>query len=299
MQFDPNYLIKLVAAVNQSSSAESALTTELSSGLRVSSLQVDPSAAAQSSRLASAIAKDDSYVKAASSQQAILQVTDSALGEVVTQLTSALSLAVQGSNGTQNASNTAVVAQQLSAIRDAVVSLANTSFMGTYLFGGSMGLVQPYSTDTSTTPATAVYAGDTAVQSITTPNGQQIQTSLPGPSIFGSGSSGVLAALNQLVADFSSGTVSPTVTSDMAALTAALGQVSSQRGVLGSSLNRIQSASTYAQTDEATLTARQSSLVSSDLTLVATQLKSAETQHQALLSVMAALGSTNLFSFMK
>jgi flagellar hook-associated protein 3 FlgL len=47
------------------------------------------------------------------------------------------------------------------------------------------------------------------------------------------------------------------------------------------------------------LAAQQQSLVSSDLTSIATQLKSAETQHQALLSVMASLGSSNLFNYMK
>ena len=304
MQFDPNYLTNLAGAVSQSNSVESVLSAELSSGLRVTSPQVDPVAAAQSSRIGSAIAQDDSYVQAASGKQALLQVTDATLGEVVTQLTTALSAAVQGNSGTQNSANTLAVAQQLSGIRDSVLALANTSYLGVYLFAGSQqGNYKPFYIDTSDSPATTTYFGDNSVQSITTPNGQQLQVNLPGSSVFGmiSGASGtgVFGALNQLISDFSSGTVSSSAASDISSLTNALTQVSSQRSVLNNSLSRLQSTSTYTQTDEANLKVQQSSLVAVDTTSVATQLKSVETQRDALLNVIASLGSTNLFSYLK
>ena len=278
---------------------ESSLTTELSSGLRVTSLQVDPGAVAKSALIASDIARNDTYVQSANGQQGLLQVTDSTLGEVVTQLTSAVTLAVQGSNGTLTSSNISVIAQQLTGIRDQVLSLANSSYLGSHLFAGSQGSSKPYSVDTATVPATTTYSGDSVVQYTETPTGQKIQLNLPGSAIFGSGSSGLLPVLNQLIADFSSGTASASATSDASALTAALSQVSSQRSILGSSLSRLQQTSTYAQTEVSELTAEQGTLVSADLATVATDLKSAETQHQALLSVTAALGSSNLFTYIK
>lgn len=110
----------------------------------------------------------------------------------------------------------------------------------------------------------------------------------------------MLTALNQLIADIASGAPTATVTSDTSALHGSLDQVSSQRSILGSSLSRIQQTSTYAQTDESELKVQQGALVSADMASVATQLSSAETQHQALLSVMNALGSNNdLFSYMR
>lgn len=296
MRVDPNYVRNLAAAVNQSSSLENSLTAQLSSGLRVTSLEVDPLAASRSAALGSAIASDDSYVQIASGKQAVLQVTDSTLGEVVKQMTSAISLAVQGSNGTLNPANVASLSQQLTGIRDQVLSLANTSYLGVHLFGGSQGGVQPFSLDSTGSPAVAVYAGDSAVQFTTTPTGQKIQVSLPGSAIFGA----AFAALNQLISDWGSGGGgTAAVTGDSAALTAALGQVSTQRSVLNSSLSRLNSASSYIQTHQSYLTAQQTALVSVDFTSMATQLKSAETQHQALLSVMASLGSSNLFNYMK
>jgi flagellar hook-associated protein 3 FlgL len=299
MRVDPNYISNLAAALNQSTGQENTLTSELSSGLRVASLSDGPVAVAQSTLLGSSIAKDDTFVQTASNESSRMQVTDSTLGEVVTQITSALSTAVRGNNGTLNASDLASVAQALSGIRDQVLSLANTSYQGQYLFGGSQGSAPPFTLDTTTNPATAVYNGDSSVQYIQTPSGQQIQVNLPGSAVFGAAGSGVLGALNQLISDFSGGATTTALTADTGALTTALGQLSSQRSTLDSALSRLQSSSTYTQTEESQLKVAQGNLVSADPAAVATQLSQAETQHQALLSVINALGSSNLFSLMR
>ena len=298
MRVDPNYLSNLTASLDASTNQEVNLTSELSSGMRVSSLQDAPVAVAQSTLLGASVAQEDTFVQTASGVTSSMQVVDSTLAEVVKQVTSAISLAVQGNSGVINASNASTVAQQLSGIRDQVLSLANTSYQGQYVFAGSRGSVQPFTLNTASSPATASYAGDSNLQYVDTPSGQQIQVNLPGSSVFGSGSSGVLGALSQLVADFSSGTpVSATVTADTAALTGALSQVSSQRATLDSSMSRLQSTSSYFQTQESELTVTQSNLLAADPASVASQLSSAETQHQALLSVMSTLGSSeDLFS---
>jgi flagellar hook-associated protein 3 FlgL len=299
MRVDPNYITNLSASLDQSTGVEQTLTSELSSGLRVASLSDDPVAVAQSTLLGSSISQDVTFVQTASSESSRMQVADSTLGDVVTQVTSALSTAVSGNNGTNNASNLASVAQSLSGVRDQVLSLANTSYQGQYLFGGSQGSTPPFTLDTTTNPATAVYNGDTKLQYVQTPSGQNIQVNLPGSSVFGTAGSGVLGALNQLISDFSGGATTATLTTDTSALTTALGELSSQRATLDSSLSRLQSSSTYVQTEQSQLTVAQGSLVSADPAAVATQLSQAETQHQALLSVINALGNSNLFSLMK
>lgn len=299
MRVDPNYVSNLAAALQQSGIVEADLTNQLSSGLRVTSLQDDPAAVAQSTLMTSAIARNDTFVHTASGQASLMQVADSTLGEVVSQLTSALSLAVQGGNGTLNSANLKTLAQQLTGIRDQVFSLANTSYLGQSLFAGSQGSVKPFTLDTSTTPATASYVGDANLRYIETPSGQKIQTNLVGPDVFGSGASGVFGALNQLIADFSSGTASDSSASDTAVLSTALGQLSTQRSLLNSSLSRLQATSTYAQTEEAQMKVQQGGLVSADPVSIATQLKSAEVQRQALMSVMSAVQKNNLFDYLQ
>lgn len=299
MRVDPNYVSNLADSLQQSSSVEAALSNQLSSGLRVISLQDDPTAVAQSTLMASAIAKSDTFVHTASGLTSLMQVADSTLGEVVSQLTSALALAIQGGNETLNSANIATVTQQLSGIRDQVLSLANTSYLGQSLFAGSQGSVKPFTLDTSTTPATSNYVGDTALRYVEAPNGQKIQTNLVGSDVFGSGSSGVLGALNQLIADFAAGAAGATSSVDTATLSSALGHLSAQRSILDSSLNRLQATSTYTQTEETQLKVQQGSLVAADPVAIATQLKSAEVQRQALMSVMSAVQKSNLFDYLQ
>jgi flagellar hook-associated protein 3 FlgL len=299
MRVDPNYVSGLVTALNNSTLSEQQLTSELSSGLRVSSLSDDPVAAGEASLLSSSISQDDSFVQTAATTQSLLQVTDSALSSVVTQLTSALSAAVGGNSGTDSSSDLTTLSQQLSSIRDQVVSLANTSYQGTYIFAGSQGNVQPYTVDSSTSPATTTYNGDSQVGSVTTENGQQLQTTLAGSAVFSSPGADVMTALNNLVADFASGSVSSTASTDIGVLQAALGNVAQQQAILGSSLARLESASTYAQTDATNLTAAATTLVSADPATVATQLSSAETQNQALMSVISTVEKQSLFDFIQ
>ncbi|WP_263365864.1 flagellar hook-associated protein FlgL [Edaphobacter bradus] len=298
MRADPHYQ-NLTWAIDRATSNTQSLTSELSSGLRVSSLSDDPLAAAQSSQLSSAISRDDTFVQTASTESSIMQATDSTLAEVVSQLTSAVSLSVSATNGTNNAANLSTLAQQLTAVRDQVLSLANTSYQGTYLFGGSQNATAPFTLDTSTQPATVTYNGDTNLNHIETPSGQRLQTNLPGSSIFGSGSSGVFGAINQIIADLATGASASTLSTDSSALTTALGHVSTQRSVLDSSLSQLQSVSTYTQTQEAQLKVQQSSLVSADAAAVATQLATSETQYQALLSTAGSLQKHNLFDYLQ
>jgi flagellar hook-associated protein 3 FlgL len=285
--------------LNSSTLSEQQLTSELSSGLRVSSLSDDPVAAGQSSLLSSSISQDDSFVQTAASTQSLMQVADSALSSVVTQLTSALSLAVAGNNGTESSADLTSLSQQLGSIRDQVVSLANTSYQGTYIFAGSQGNVKPYTVDSSTSPATTTYNGDAQVGTVTTENGQQLQTTLAGSTVFSASGANVMTALNNLVADFASGTPASTASSDIGVLQAAMGNVSQQQSILGSSLDRLESASTYAQTDSTNLTAAASTLVAADPATVATQLSAAETQNQALMSVIATVEKQSLFDYLQ
>lgn len=299
MRADPIYYNTVVQALNTAMNNSNNLAAQLSSGLRVGSLSDDPVAAAQSLRLGSQITQADTYVQTASGVASRLQAVDSALGEVVSKMTSAISLAVGAANGTLNGSNLQAIAQQVTSIRDNILSLANSSYQGTYLFAGSQGKTEPFNLDTSTTPATVNYSGDNNVQTIETPGGQKIQTSLPGTTIFGTGNTGVLGALNQLISDLTSGAPTANISADSSALTDAMTALSTQRSVLNNSLNTVQSTSTYAQTQEAQMKAQQSALVAADPARIATDLKANQTQYQALLSVVTVLQQTNLFDYLK
>lgn len=296
MRVNPFYVANLATSLNASLANEQQLTAELSNGVRVNSLSDDPMAAGENVRLLNQIQRDDSFTQTSSLVQGRLQVADSALGSVVTQLTQAIQLATSGNNGTKNASDLQSISEQLAGIRDEVVSLANTSYQGRYIFAGSQTATAPFSISTASTPATASYSGDQHVNYLQTPNGQNIQLNVAGDQIFSSsGATSVLGVLNQLVADFAAGASTTTAQTDTTDLTAALNDVSQQRVVLDNSLTRLSAASDAVNTEKTQLIASQTDLMQADIAGLATQLSMAKTQQAALESVIAQLGSGSLF----
>lgn len=298
MRVDPHYLQNLSAAVSSSSATEERLTSQLSSGLRVSTLSDDPVSVASNALLASDIDHADTFVQTASREQSTIQAADSTLGEVVTQVTKAISLVTQAGGGNVNAANLSTAAKQVADIRDSIVSLANTSYSGTYLFSGSQGLTQPFTLDNTTDPATVTYNGDNVTQQISTSQGQKIGVSLPGSSVFQNSAGDLLGALNKLASDLAAGDTS-SVSSEASALNEGLAQLTAQRATLGGSLSTLDAASGYASTQESQLRVSQSTMLSADTAQVATSLQQTELQHQALLSVIAGLSKTNLFDYLK
>jgi flagellar hook-associated protein 3 FlgL len=296
MRVNPLYMNDLVGSLDATSASEEQLTEELASGSRVNQLSDDPVAAGENVMLSAQIGSDDTFSQTASSTQSMLQVSDSALSTVVSQLTSAVSLATEANNGTLNASDRESIGNQLEGIRDEVMSLANTTYLGQYVFSGSKGGTAPYTLNTTTTPAVAAYQGDSDVSYLEAPNGQKIQLNIPGSQIFSANGNDVLGTLNTLIADFSSGTASPTAEADAQSLDSALSYVTQQRVLLDNSLSRLSSAESYTQSESTQLTASQTTLLQANVGQVATGLSTAETQQAALSQVIATLGKQSLFN---
>jgi flagellar hook-associated protein 3 FlgL len=301
MHVDPNYVSNLATSLDQSQATEQQLTSELSSGVRVTSLSQDPISSGENVLLLNQIQQDDSFTQSSSLVSGKLQVSDSALGSVVSQLTQAISLATSANNGTMNSSDVKSIANEISGIRNEVQSLANTSYQGQYIFAGGQTSNVPFTTSTSTSPAITSYAGDEDVNYLDMPNGEKIQLNVPGDQIFsGAGANGVFTALNSLIADYSSGTVNTSqAVSDTQALSSALGYVSQQRVVIDNSITHLTSATDAVSSEQTQLTAAQASLMQADIPQLSTQLSLAETQQTALEDVIAQLGSVSNSLFSK
>ena len=300
MRVDPTYITNLVGSLDQTQSNEQLLSAELSSGVSIASLGQNPVGAGENVLLLNQIQQDDSFTQSANLVTGQLQVADSALGSVVSELTQAISLATSANNGTMNANDVKSVANQISGIRDEVQSLANTSYQGQYVFAGGQTGAAPFSTLTSVSPAVTTYNGDTNVNYLELPSGQKIQLNVPGSQVFqGSGTSSVFGALNALVADYSSGAVNTAqAVSDTEALGTALNYVSQQRVTIDNSITQLTAASSAVTSEKTQLTAAQTDLMQADIPTISTQLSLAETQQTALEDVIAQLESpsNSLFS---
>jgi flagellar hook-associated protein 3 FlgL len=181
-----------------------------------------------------------------------------------------------------------------------VTSLANTSYQGQYIFAGGQTSTAPFSTSTATSPAITTYNGDQDVNYLESPNGQKIQLNVPGSQIFqGSGTNSVFGALNNLVADYASGSVNTgQAVNDTTALSTALNYVSQQRVTIDNSITQVTAASSAVTNVQSQLTTAQTNLMQADVAKVSTQLSLSETQQTALEDVIAQLNSSSndLFS---
>jgi flagellar hook-associated protein 3 FlgL len=297
MRANPYYVSSLVSSLDQSVASEQRLSSQASSGVRFGSLGEDPVASGENVMLLNQIARDDSFVQSSSLVTGQLQIADSALGSVVSQLTHALSLATSANNGTMNSDDVQAISKQLAGIAKEVESLANTNYQGQYIFGGGQTSTAPFATSTGSSPSVTSYAGDGNVNYIETPNGQKIQLNVPGDLIFtASGVNSVFGALNALIADYSSGTVNLTQASaDTEALSSALNYVSRQRVTIDNSLTQLSAVSDAATNEKMQLTAAQTNLMQADLAQVATQLALTKTQEAAIQAIISQLGSGSLF----
>ena len=297
MRVDPYYVSNLVGSLDQTQSTLQQLTSELSSGVRVTSLSQDPVASGENVLLLNQMQQDDTFTQNSSLVTGQLQVADSALGSVVSQLTQAISLATSANNGTMNANDVKSIGSQISGILGEVQSLANTNYQGQFIFAGGQTSAIPFSTSTATSPAVTTYSGDEDINYLLTPNGQKIQLNVPGDQIFaGAGANGVFTALNNLVADYSSGTVNAAqAASDTQALTTALNYVSQQRVTIDNSITQVSASSSAVSNEQTQLTSAQTNLMQADVAKISTQLSLSETQQTALEDVISQLGSGSLF----
>jgi flagellar hook-associated protein 3 FlgL len=300
MRVDPNYISNLAISLDQAQANQEQLTAELSSGVAITSLSQNPTSSGQNVLLLNQIQQDDSFTQSSNLVTGQLQVADSSLGSVVSQLTQAISLATSANNGTMNASDVKSIGNQISGILNEVQSLANTNYQGQYIFAGGQTSASPFTTSNATSPATTTYNGDQDVNYLETPNGQKIQLNVPGSQIFsGSGANSVFGALNNLVADFASGTVNTAqAVSDTEALGTAMNYVSQQRVTIDNSITQLTAASDAVTSDQTQLTSAQTNLMQADVATVSTQLSLSETQQTALEDVIAQLdsASNSLFS---
>lgn len=289
MRFDPLYLNNVVGALDATSTNEENLINQLSSGVNLSSLGDNPVAAGENVLLTAQLNANDTYSQTANLTEGLLQVADSALSGVVSQLNSAIKLATEVNDGTLNSGDIKTITNQLSSIRSEVLSLANSSYQGRYIFAGSEGSTTPFALDTTTTPATVTYSGDDDVSYVQTPGGQQIATNIPGSQLFNASGNSVLGALNQLIGDLTSGASSTATTADLTGLNNALDYVDQQRATLDDSITQLTASGNYASSQTVQLQSAQDTLLQTNTAQVASQLSSAETQQASLTQVIAAI----------
>lgn len=296
VRINPNPAPDLLAAIALNRQAQNTALQQLSTGRQVNQLSDNPSAAAQVVLNHVQSNQDDQFLQNITSLQSQTQSIDSALNSAVSAVNQAVSLAVEGANGTVSVANQQAIAQQVTGIRDQVLSIANQSFQGNFVFAGTATSTQPFVLDSTQTDGVK-YNGNTSVNSLQISSGQSILLNVPGSQIFTNPAGNVLGALNGLITALQTNTG---VAAASTSLNQAFSQLTAQRVFYGNALQQLQSSQTFLTSDKLQLSTQENSLVGADLAASITNLEQASTATSAILSATNQVLSTlNLLSFLK
>jgi flagellar hook-associated protein 3 FlgL len=296
MRVDPNMVPNMLAAIQQSEVSLNTALQQVSTGKSVNVPSDNPAAAAGMVQNTIETADVDQYTQNVSSVLSTVQTADSALSSVVTSLTQAVSLGTEGANGTSSAANRQEIATQVQGILSSVVSQANTSYQGAYLFGGTASTTTPYTADASS-PSGYTYNGNNDVNSVQVGDQLSVQVNLPGSQIFSNSSANVLGSLSSLVTALQSGDATA-IGNATNAVSSALNYVSQQRVIYGNTESQLNSQDTYLQQETVTLASQQNSLVGVDMAKAATNLSQAETDNNAAMAAAAKVLPNTLLNYL-
>src|SRR5580698_1145815 len=226
MRIDPNIVPDILSDLQQSQLSLDTALLLVFTGIRVNAPSDTPAASAEMVQNTNETGDVDQYTQNVSTALSTVQSASSVLSSVVTSLTQAVSLGTEGANGTNSTANLQALATQVQGILSTVVSAANTSFAGSYLFGGT-STATPYSADSSS-PTGYTYNGNNDTNSIAIGDQTSVQVNLPGSQIFSSSSNNVIGALSSLVTALQSG-ITTNIQTSTAAVSSALNFVGQQQ----------------------------------------------------------------------
>jgi flagellar hook-associated protein 3 FlgL len=296
MRFIPNLTNNIISNITASDASVQNALQEVSTGQRVNQASDDPAAAAANAQLQAQSAQLDQYTTNGDSVLGQAQTADSILTSVVSLLNQAVTLGVEGANGTASATNRAAISSSVQGLLTNVVGLANTTYQGVPLFGGTNTSSTPF-TASSTSSTGYQYNGNSGINQVQIGQATTVQVNIPGSTLFDNPGSSVLGALSNLATALSSGT-SAQIGTATAAVTTALNYVSQQHVVYGNTVNQINAQESYLSQDQVTITSQEQSLVGIDSATAIEDLTHAETANSAVLQASAKVLQNSLLTYL-
>jgi len=296
MRVNPNLVPDILAGLQQSQTTLNQALEQVSTGKSVNVPSDNPAAASEMVQNTIETANVDQYTQNVTGGLSQVQAASSALSSVESSLTQAISLGTEGANGTESTANQQAIASQVQGILNSVVTQANTSYEGSYLFGGTASSQQPYTADSSS-PTGYTYNGNSGQNSVAVGDSTNVQVNLPGSQIFSNSTTNVLGSLSALVTALQGGNSSAIGTA-VSGVTTALNYVSQQSIFYANADSQLNSQETYLQQETVNLSSQQTSLVGVNMAQAAINLSQAQTDNSAALAAAAKVLPDTLLNYL-
>jgi flagellar hook-associated protein 3 FlgL len=272
---------------------------ELTTGLKINTVSDAPDQIASLWQTRSELSQTQQIDTNLGRVQSEVDTAESSLSSAVNLMERAQTLGAQGATGTSTPQTRQDLANELGSVLQQMVSTANTSVGGRYIFAGDSDQQPPYSIDLTQPSPVSAYQGSAATRQIQHPDGSQFAVSKTAQDIFDSptASQSVFGSISNLRTAL--------LNNDQSGIDAAMGDIQTAGAYLNQQLafygtvqDRVASATNFAKNYETQLQTQLSGLQDADLSQSITDLTQAQTQQQAALASRSKLPKTSLFDFM-
>ena len=270
---------------------------EVSSGRSLNAVSDNPSAAAASVRERADLATLGQYQQASDSATSRLTVIDSVLSDTILRLTDAQTAILSARGSAVTDAQRQAAANDLVGIRDAIFGNLNTSFRGTYLFGGSSGTEAPFVRAGDGTVTMTAFDGTPLLVDI----GRQIsvQMSYDGRDVAqGAGAESVFEALDRAIAAVRSGD-DPGMANALASLQTAFDRATATQSHVGTSMNMIEGQLGRVRELKLAGEGRVADNEGVNLAEAISQMNHADTAYRASLGAIGASGRMTLMDYLR
>jgi flagellar hook-associated protein 3 FlgL len=251
-------------------------------GRRVNAPSDDPAAFAQARTETANLSRSQGYERTVGMAKPVLETTDSALATVEHIMNRIRDIAVQGANDTLNPDDRNTLSQELTSLRDQLVSLGNTTSGDRFIFGGYKENAAPYD-------AAGLYSGDVQVQQVDVGRGVSVPLGVTGESVFGAAGNDVFTTITNLQTAITTSNGSAAVSSLITEVDTRFDQVRRVHSQIGNHLNAADIAEAVATRAQDTATTNRSSLVDIDAAKAYTDLAKAQTALNAAIQIAGQL----------
>lgn len=287
MTMERSYL-NLQSGYGRLAQAQERLTT----GRQINRPSDSPTDTTSAMRIRSSLADQHQYQRNAEDGLGWLAQIDTSLTSAIDQVRRARELGMQGNNAvTQGGQARDALAAEIDQLREGLLTLSNSTYLGRPVFAGIGGGNKAYD-------ESGGYVGVEGTVERIVGNGVKVTVNVNGPDVFGAAGSSVFDDLAALSGALRSGDTAA-LKDQLTNLEAVQSRLTSVVTDVGTRTNRLEAAAQTAQDTSLALSTSLSNVENVDLTKAAIDVKMQEVAYQAALSATARLVQPSLADFLR
>lgn len=278
--------------LQRNSAAMARLQEQLSSGKLISKPSDSPTGTVSALRLRADIRRADQYKRNADDGIGWLGTADNTLTDMLDTVRRVRDLTLQAGNAATDSTARVALAAEVGQLREHALSLANTTYLGQPLFGGTSSATTAYAAD-------GTFQGDTGTIERTVGDGVSVQVNLPGETVFGPAGSDLFRVLSDIQNQMTTGNTDQLLNVDLGDLDKAFLRVQDNLALVGARYHQVEAMSDRAEATQLDATNQLASVESIDLPKTVMDLQLQEVAYQAALGAASRVLQPSLADFLK